>query len=228
MLLGAYLDMQYWQQQTSSFALPPPKETTWKCAQTSMSWKRMLQDLLRQADDPCANFYSFATATASGIPHVRTVVHRGFVGEADETSSEDSSTCLLTTTDLRSGKAREIVERTDTPVEIAWYFSAPRVQVRWQIILIQFRIRGHAYLLPYAAHEARAQFPDAQLAPRAESFNWDLERARLWSQLSERMRASFAGPAPGKPLGEEAPALRSVEDVMPKCVYHANIYAALR
>lgn len=92
-------------------------------------------------------FYALATAAAgeSGVPtpHVRFVVHRGFLNE-DRTGHRLSgqradarfgdSNALLTTTDVRSPKAAQLADVANAPVEIAWWINPAKLQVgaaRW-------------------------------------------------------------------------------------------------
>ena len=83
-----------------------------------------------------------ATAFLNGgvaEPRVRFLVHRGFVNESRNPSSElgvqkhnascQDSYCMLKTTDLRSGKVSEIAQHKDAPAEIAWWLTPARLQL---------------------------------------------------------------------------------------------------
>ena len=90
--------------------------------------------------------YAFATMHKHKMqselePRVRYVIHRGFVNETNDPESE----CLILTTDVRSGKASDIAMRPSAPVEIAWYISQERIQVR----MLQVDIKvSHSWLGP--------------------------------------------------------------------------------
>lgn len=78
------------------------------------------------------------------------MVHRGFVNEQRDKDSESgvapfdsnfgSNTCLLTTTDVRAGKAKELLEtiksknntQEGAETEIAWWMESAQLQVRIQ------------------------------------------------------------------------------------------------
>lgn len=129
-------------------------------------------------------FYALATVEggSSAVPRVRYVVHRNFLGNTD---------CLLTTTDMRSEKGKQMGVAQRVPVELAWYISAERTQ---------FRIRGQAFLV--AAPDATAK---DVVAPPTEGFwpesqNWSAERVHMWQSLSPAMQRSFLGPPPGLPM----------------------------
>ncbi|AXA48085.1 pyridoxamine 5'-phosphate oxidase [Malassezia restricta] len=171
-------------------------------------WKSRLKNALAtHANDWSIGMYAFATMHKHKMqselePRVRYVIHRGFVNETNDPESE----CLIFTTDVRSGKASDIAMRPSAPVEIAWYISQER---------IQFRIRGSAHVLSAPTHEWRLGFPAAQLEQRGTRLDWDQERERIWRTLSPKMRGSFFGPTPGKPLtsSEIQPPVESVENI---------------
>lgn len=95
-------------------------------------------------------YYSLSTVSPGPPPrpHVRTVVHRGFVNEQRDKDSSSgvapfdsnfgSNTCLLTTTDVRAGKAKELFETVKSKsdpsegaeTEIAWWIESAQLQVR--------------------------------------------------------------------------------------------------
>lgn len=74
-------------------------------------------------------------------PRVRYVIHRGFVNETNDPESE----CLIFTTDVRSSKASDIAMRPQAPVEIAWYISQERIQVR--MLHVDIKV-SHSWLGP--------------------------------------------------------------------------------
>ncbi|WFD31645.1 tRNA-dihydrouridine(20) synthase [NAD(P)(+)] [Malassezia sp. CBS 17886] len=167
------------------------------------AWKQCLQRaLLSPADERGARLYSLATLSGDPVPrpHVRTVVHRGFVNENTDGSLVDSpcgeSLNLLVVTDVRTEKATEIGSTRDAPVELAWWLPGAQ---------LQFRIQGIASVLPHDTHKWYAAFPAARLAPPdaadVAAF-WRAERLRMWEGLREPLRASFFGPAPGTVLAQ--------------------------
>ena len=85
----------------------------------------------------------------------------------------------------------------------------------------KFRIRGSAHVLPAPTHEWRLGFPVAQLEQRGTRLDGDQERERIWRTLSSKMRGSFFGPPPGKPLtsSEIQPPVESVENIPESYVY---------
>ena len=85
----------------------------------------------------------------------------------------------------------------------------------------KFRIRGSAHVLSAPTHEWRLGFPVAQLEQRGTRLDWDQERERIWRTLSPKMRGSFFGPPPGKPLtsSEIQPPVESVENIPESYVY---------
>ncbi|KOS16445.1 pyridoxamine 5 -phosphate oxidase-like fmn-binding protein [Malassezia pachydermatis] len=140
-------------------------------------WKGALTEALAKYNtDRSILFYALATLARdpAPIPRVRYVVHRGFVNDACPEGEECD--CLLTTTDLRSAKAEQILEASDAPVEIAWYIAPERRQ--------------------------RHRFPDHKLQGKTSKLDWDRERVRVWNSLSETMQSAFYGPPPGQPSAQ--------------------------
>lgn len=83
-----------------------------------------------------------ATAEKQAAPHARYVVHRGFVNEQRSKESPSgvepynadfgSNTVMLTTTDVRAPKARQIVESAKeggANGEICWWNESSQMQV---------------------------------------------------------------------------------------------------
>ena len=139
--------------------------------------------------DAYAAFYALATIQKGShvAPRVRYVVHRGFLGDSD---------CLLTTTDVRSEKGKQMGMEQRVPVELAWYIAAER---------IQFRIRGQAFLIVQVDENTRDV-----TSPTTEGYwpatqDWKAERMRMWQSLSPEMQQSFVGPSPGTPLSSAFP-----------------------
>lgn len=132
-------------------------------------------------------FYALATLQngPTAAPRVRYVVHRGFLGDTD---------CLLTTTDVRSEKGRQMGLGQRMPVELAWYIASNRKQ---------FRIRGQAFLV--GCNDATGTIASPRTAgfwPAAQ--DWTAERERMWDSLSPDMQRTFFGQAPGSSLSQTA------------------------
>lgn len=95
-------------------------------------------------------YYTLATISPAAegkpaAPHARYVVHRGFVNEQRSKDSPSgvephnpdfgSNALLLTTTDVRAPKARQIVESAKeggANGEICWWHESSQMQVRRQ------------------------------------------------------------------------------------------------
>ena len=143
------------------------------------------------------------------------VVHRGFVNEQRSSSSFTgvepfnssfgSNSCILTTTDIRSPKAQDILTQSQSKGvnakgEICWWMENKQ---------LQFRIAGNLHLIPGQDHPAFQTFEGDRLAPPknedlkegkeqyATSFDWLKERKRIFEKLSPDLLASFTRPVPG-------------------------------
>ncbi|KAI3624522.1 SMM1 [Malassezia furfur] len=92
------------------------------------AWKARIQEALANPKGDRS-----AASVCGGAPHVRHVVHRGFLRD---------STTLVTTTDVRAPKVEEI--RAQPAVELAWWIAPAK-----------FRISGTATVLPHAEHAWR-------------------------------------------------------------------------
>lgn len=154
-------------------------------------------------------------ASAAAVPHVRMVVHRGFVNEQRSSSSDTgvepvdprfgSNACLMTTTDIRAPKAQQILAQGQSKGqsgsahgEICWWMENK---------MLQFRIAGTLHILPRSDHPAAKTFDGTRLAPPAagtssaspSEFDWASERKRIFEKLSPELLASFTRPLPGGP-----------------------------
>jgi len=88
-------------------------------------WRPSLDRALeRSRRSPHHRFVQLATVRLDGRPAVRTVVFRGFLGDACD---------MVFTTDARSAKCSEI-ERSPA-VEICWYFAESREQFRFSGVI---------------------------------------------------------------------------------------------
>ncbi|CAO1613373.1 unnamed protein product [Sympodiomycopsis kandeliae] len=180
-------------------------------------WKQVIgEDIARgfkEGEKSSVLYYTLATIEpATGgkpaTPHARYVVHRGFVNEQRSKDSPSgvephnpdfgSNTLLLTTTDVRAPKAKQIVESAKeggANGEICWWHESSQTQ---------FRLTGVFHLLPTQSHPLFSSFkgerlspPSAQSSKDGKPFDWVQERWRIFSKLSPGLLASFARPIPG-------------------------------
>lgn len=111
-------------------------------------WKELIADGIakgfKEGEKTSVLYYPLATVTPGTPPqpHVRYVVHRGFVNEQRSKDSSSgvepydkefgSSVCLLTTTDVRAPKAQQMVETAKqggANGEISWWMESSQLQV---------------------------------------------------------------------------------------------------
>ncbi|SPO45463.1 related to tRNA dihydrouridine synthase [Moesziomyces antarcticus] len=187
-------------------------------------WKQLLATSVSDniKDEKSILYYAFSTVEPpssvhdAAKPHVRYVVHRGFVNEqrdgdrpggiAPHNASFGSSPCLLTTTDVRTPKVQQLTSQSSLRAhgpdgsrggecEIAWWIESAQ---------LQFRISGTVHVLPTPGHPLRSLFPFERLSPpRApgseaiDAFDWDKERKRIFDKLNPGLLASFCRPTPG-------------------------------
>ncbi|EST05209.1 Pyridoxamine 5'-phosphate oxidase, Alr4036 family, FMN-binding domain protein [Kalmanozyma brasiliensis GHG001] len=190
-------------------------------------WKEILAKSIGEniKDEKSILYYAFSTVEPpssvhdAAKPHVRYVVHRGFVNEKRDGDAEGgvasqnpafgSSPCLMTTTDVRTPKVQQLTSQSSLrshgedgsrggECEIAWWIESTQMQ---------FRISGTVHVLPTKDHPLRSLFPFERLSPpRApdamdsdEAFDWDGERTRIFNKLNAGLLASFCRPTPGTP-----------------------------
>lgn len=190
-------------------------------------WKEILAKSIGEniKDEKSILYYAFSTVEPSSSvhdaakPHVRYVVHRGFVNEKREGDAEGgiapqnpafgSSPCLMTTTDVRTPKVQQLTSQSSLRAhgedgsrggecEIAWWIESTQMQ---------FRISGTVHVLPTPGHPLRSLFPFERLSPprapdamdSGEAFDWDGERTRIFNKLNAGLLASFCRPTPGTP-----------------------------
>lgn len=152
-------------------------------------------------------------------PHVRMVVHRGFVNEQRSSSSETgvepfdsrfgSNACLLTTTDIRAPKAQQIIAQSQAKASSSSGSQGAAGEICWWMehASLQFRIAGTMHVLPRKDHPAAKAFNGSRLSPPAspedgkdgEPFDWHKERSRIFEKLSPDLLASFTRPTPSGP-----------------------------
>ncbi|KDN52920.1 hypothetical protein K437DRAFT_266126 [Tilletiaria anomala UBC 951] len=186
-------------------------------------WKELITQTTvahRTKEEGSVLYYVLSTVNLgpSIRPQARYVVHRGFVNEQRSKTTESGvepaqadygmNTCLLTTTDIRSPKAQQILKQQqqegEAHVEIAWWMEKAQ---------LQFRLACTAHLLPHADNEHYMGFDGSKLVPppaslsskRPTSFDWAFERSRIFEKMSLGLLASFARPTPGSehPNGNE-------------------------
>jgi pyridoxamine 5'-phosphate oxidase len=118
--------------------------------------------------------FQLATIDAeTGAPRVRTLVFRGFLS-----GSGDDRPMMLATTDIRSGKVRDLAQRAD--VEVCWWVEARQEQ---------FRMAGRGWVVGPGA--------DGRGVPGLE-VDWEEKRKEVFNSMSPWMRASWCVPvAPG-------------------------------
>ncbi|SJX63148.1 related to tRNA dihydrouridine synthase [Sporisorium reilianum f. sp. reilianum] len=186
-------------------------------------WKEILANSIGEniKNEKSILYYAFSTVEQptsvhdAAKPHVRYVVHRGFVNEKRDGEAEGgiaaqnpafgSSPCLMTTTDVRTPKVAQLTGQSSLRAqgedgsrggecEIAWWIESTQMQ---------FRISGTVHVLPTRGHPLRSLFPFDRLSPpRApdsmeEEFDWDAERTRIFNKLNAGLLASFCKPTPG-------------------------------
>lgn len=190
-------------------------------------WKQILADGIGDniKNEKSILYYAFSTVEQpssvhdAAKPHVRYVVHRGFVNEKRDGDAEGgvashnpafgSSPCLMTTTDVRTPKVQQLTSQSSLRAhghdgsrggecEISWWIESTQMQ---------FRISGTVHVLPTPGHPLRSLFPFERLSPprapdamdSGEPFDWDAERTRIFNKLNAGLLASFCRPTPGSP-----------------------------
>ncbi|KAG6817567.1 hypothetical protein H0H87_006944 [Tephrocybe sp. NHM501043] len=133
------------------------------------------------------------------VPHVRSHLFREFVTP----SSRPSLPLVLTTTDIRTPKAAQII--SNPHVELAWWIEGTQEQ---------YRISGLASAIPaptnslykHFLHNLEHAAPNSAVAIlKGENFDWEAQRNESFRKMSAYMKATWCRPTPGIPLqgGEE-------------------------
>jgi len=197
--------------------------------QSAPRWMLEIDKALKK--DTKSTTYQLATIEIGApeippTPHVRSLVHRGFLSLRSATQ-----TLLLTTTDIRTPKTKQIAQ--NARVEIAWWIPGTQEQ---------FRIAGKAYVYPshefskdtavapevtesdigegektlmeVAAQKLAWDFPARELG--GESFDWEAKRVEVFEEMSGHMKASWARPIPGTPLPGGYSAAKAWPETLPK------------
>ncbi|SPO24440.1 related to tRNA dihydrouridine synthase [Ustilago trichophora] len=191
-------------------------------------WKEILANGIGEniKNEKSILYYAFSTVEPpssvhdAAKPHVRYVVHRGFVnekrdGEADggiasQNPAFGSSPCLMTTTDVRTPKVQQLTSQSSLRAHAEDGSRGGECEIAWWIesTQMQFRISGTVHVLPTPAHPLRSLFPFDRLSPprapdannnNSEAFDWDGERKRIFNKLNAGLLASFCRPTPGSP-----------------------------
>ncbi|KAI0321256.1 hypothetical protein OF83DRAFT_1168595 [Amylostereum chailletii] len=154
-------------------------------------WYTSLAKIISEHDK--SSLFLCATVDASSKPHVRSMIHRGFL----TSDARPTLPLLLASTDGRAPKVSQITHSTH--VELAWWIDSTKDQ---------FRISGHARIVPspdltssptFSAEPTPAEYTGI-LALDAEHFDWEAKRREMFDQVSEHMRASWCRPTPGSVL----------------------------
>ncbi|PWY99445.1 FMN-linked oxidoreductase [Testicularia cyperi] len=189
-------------------------------------WKQLIADNVGKyiKDEKSILYYAFSTVEAAtsvhdaAKPHVRYVVHRGFVNEKRDGEAEGgigaqnpkfgSSPCLMTTTDVRTPKVQQLTSQSSLRAQGTDGSHGGECEIAWWIesAQLQFRISGTVHVLPRQGHPLRSLFPFERLSPprapdsdSTEPFDWDGERTRIFNKLNAGLLASFCRPTPGTP-----------------------------
>ena len=121
--------------------------------------------------------------------------------------SSVSRPLFLTTTDIRSSKAHQLHVNANT--EATFWFPKSNTQ---------FRIAGLTYLLPQPSHPWHANFPwDVLSGGEDKGIDWDLERLKVFDNISGYLRATFARPLPGSSM-ESYDEANNWPVTIPKCL----------
>jgi len=120
------------------------------------------------------------------VPHVRSVIFRGFVSPTDNPAHP----LLLATTDFRTPKTAQMI--ANPHVQIVWWIDGSQEQ---------YRIAGKAHIVPAPGHTLHKHFLHT-IGPLSEggSFDWEAKRIEVFKSMSPFMKASWCRPTPGSRL----------------------------
>ncbi|KAJ6489641.1 pyridoxamine 5'-phosphate oxidase-domain-containing protein [Mycena vitilis] len=128
---------------------------------------------------------------ATPIPHVRSLIFRGFVSPTDDPSDP----LLLATTDIRTPKTAQLI--ANPHVQIVWWIDGSQEQ---------YRIAAKAHIVPAPGHTLHKHFVHTVGAlSGGQNFDWEAKRLAVFKGMSPVMKASWCRPVPGSRLegGEE-------------------------
>ncbi|KIY73705.1 hypothetical protein CYLTODRAFT_439684 [Cylindrobasidium torrendii FP15055 ss-10] len=146
-------------------------------------WKTALDNALKKHPDASVLQFGSLDRT-SPVPHVRTLIFRGF-----ETDSV-KRTLLLMTTDIRTAKTVQII--ANPAVQLAWWIPGTKEQ---------YRISGQASLVPSPEDDLHKHFTH-HLGKASNGFDWEAKRLEVFKSMSGHMKASWLRPPPGTPLSQ--------------------------
>ncbi len=117
----------------------------------SAPWRSLLARALHHHREPHARYVQLATVSAGGMPHNRTIVFRGFLGDSD---------VIRFITDKRSAKIEDI--KINPHAEVCWYFPKTREQ---------FRLAGRLSLIDYPDQDRLVMWQELSARGKAQ-FLW--------------------------------------------------------
>lgn len=120
--------------------------------------------------------FQLATVQSPATPRVRSHIFRRFVQPSPVLQ------LLITTTDIRTPKADQIFKNSS--IEAVFWCEKPGEQ---------YRLLGHATIFPGSSIVGPAL--------HNSKVDWEAERKDVFNSISGHLRASFARPIPGTPLG---------------------------
>ncbi|KAF7347307.1 Pyridox-oxase-2 domain-containing protein [Mycena venus] len=120
------------------------------------------------------------------VPHVRSVIFRGFVSPTDNPAHP----LLLATTDVRTPKTAQMI--ANPHVQIVWWIDGSQEQ---------YRIAGKAHIVPAPGHTLHKHFLHTiKSLSEGGSFDWEAKRIEVFKSMSPVMKASWCRPTPGSRL----------------------------
>ncbi|KAJ7157206.1 pyridoxamine 5'-phosphate oxidase-domain-containing protein [Mycena filopes] len=150
-------------------------------------WKTALEKAL--AAHPKETVVQLASIDPSTpIPHVRSLIFRGFVSPTDNPSHP----LLLATTDVRTPKTAQMI--ANPHVQVVWWISGAQEQ---------YRIAGKAHIVPAPGHTLHKHFVHpvgALTGGGQQSYDWEAKRLEVFKSMSPVMKASWCRPVPGSRL----------------------------
>ncbi|TFL06265.1 pyridoxamine 5'-phosphate oxidase-domain-containing protein [Pterulicium gracile] len=176
-------------------------------------WKQVIEKALEKNGKE--NVFQLAThSSTSPFPQVRCLIFRAFL----QTPSNPSNPLLITTTDVRTPKAREMVE--NPWVQLVWWHDDTKEQ---------YRISGWAGVVPAPGHALEKAFKEAiegkggaeagvvkgrgsavrdgglrKVGVGEGGHDWESYRREVFSTMSGHMKATWARPqAPSGDLDGE-------------------------
>ncbi|EWC48674.1 hypothetical protein DRE_01896 [Drechslerella stenobrocha 248] len=193
-------------------------------------WRALLSSNIQTLACPTFSLATVSNASGAAVPHVRTIVYRGFYGELPVTQYNPnpgnpgySSDLIAFTTDKRMEKFNHLGGADGVPLSSSPSAGNNNVEACFwippstgnPIIGKQWRIRGKCYVLPrdLDSNDERAENTKAWLIETirkdgggdGEQFDFSREYKAHFGNLSPPLRGSFRNPHPGAPkeLGDQ-------------------------